>query len=54
MEFNTRYLIVAIHLNELAGEWWFDLGVSIGNSGWHEKKRVITIGLAVFSIYIRF
>ena len=34
-------------------EWWFDLGISVGSSSYHQYKRVMTIGLGLFSIYIR-
>lgn len=34
--------------------WWFELGVSWQHAEWqHKKKYLITIGLAFWSIYIR-
>lgn len=43
-----------IKWNELENEWWFDLGISYQRTPYHPKhKKVITISLIIFSIYIR-
>lgn len=34
-------------------EWWFDLGISIHRTPYYEKKRVVTLALVFFSIYLR-
>jgi len=47
--------MLSISLNELCGEWWFNLGVSYDKTKYTPPyKRVITIGIIFFSIYIRF
>ena len=33
--------------------WWFELGVSYQTTEWHKNKKLITIALCFWSIYIR-
>ena len=41
-------------LNNLEGDWWFDIGFSYQKTDYHHKyRRVITIAMVFFSIYIR-
>jgi len=35
-------------------DWWFDLGISYNKTYYHHTyRRVVTIAVAFFSIYIR-
>ena len=41
-------------LNNLGGDWWFDLGISYQRTdGHHKYRQVFTIAIVFFSIYIR-
>ena len=41
-------------LNCLEGDWWFDLGISYQKTPYHhEHRKVITVSLVFFSVYIR-
>jgi hypothetical protein len=40
-------------LNELDGEWWFELGICYETIEF-EYKKVISISFVFFTIYIRF
>jgi hypothetical protein len=44
---------VEVLLNELDGEWWFDLGMNYETISFRYKK-VISIAFVFFTIYIRF
>ena len=36
------------------GDWWFDLGISYQKTEYHHQyRKVFTIALVFFSIYIR-
>jgi hypothetical protein len=34
--------------------WWFELGISWQTIEWNKNEHLITIGLAFWSIYIRY
>ena len=45
---------IELTLNTLDNkEWWFDIGMSYQKTHYHEKKRVFTIALVFFSVYVR-
>jgi|688.fasta_scaffold1888979_3 hypothetical protein len=44
---------VDVLLNEIEGDWWFDLGISYEKISFRYKK-VISIAFVFFTIYIRF
>jgi len=45
---------VEITLNTLDNrEWWFDLGLSYQRTQYTRTKRVFTIALIFFSVYVR-
>lgn len=44
-----------IELNNLDGDWWFNLGITFDSTKYNPNyKYLVTIGLAFFSVYIRF
>jgi len=44
-----------IDLNNLDGDWWFNLGITFDSTKYNpDYKYLVTIGLAFFSVYIRF
>jgi len=45
---------IEISLNKLENTWWFDLGIGVQKTEYHnDKNYVILIALAFFSVYIR-
>jgi hypothetical protein len=41
-------------IHKIEGDWWFDLGISYNKTYYHHTyRRVVTIAVAFFSIYIR-
>ena len=34
-------------------EWWYDLGISIQKTPYHENKRVCAVEFIFFTIYLR-
>ena len=45
---------IEIALNTLDNkDWWFDLGISIQKTPYHENKRVCAVGFIFFTIYLR-
>lgn len=45
---------VEIVLNTLDNkEWWFDIGISYQTTSYYKTKRVFTIALLFFSVYVR-
>ena len=45
---------IEYELNYLEGDWWFDLGISYQKTPYHhEHKKVITVSLVFFSVYVR-
>ena len=45
---------VEVLLNELDGQWWFELGISYEPNNLFEYQKVISISFVFFTIYIRF
>ena len=45
---------IEISWNTIEDDSWYDLGISYQKAKYHKLKRVFTIALVVFSIYIRF
>jgi hypothetical protein len=41
-------------LNEVDGDWWFELGISYDPNNIFEYKKVISISFVLFTMYIRF
>jgi len=49
-----RVMSIECMLHKLEGDWWFDLGISYQKTYYHHThRRVVTIAIAFFSIYIR-
>ena len=44
---------VELSLNELDNNWWFELGISYGNTAF-EYNKVLSIAFVFFTVYIRF
>lgn len=45
---------VEIEWNEIENNWWFDLGLSYQKTQYHRQyENVVTVGLGIFSIYVR-
>lgn len=35
------------------GDWWYELGISYTHCKYHKYKRVLTMSIVIYSIYIR-
>lgn len=46
--------MIEIEWNRLEREWWFELGISLQKTSYHEKNFVLAISFIIFTIYIRF
>jgi hypothetical protein len=45
---------IELLLNELEGDWWFELGISLTKTPYHPDKRMLlAIGFVIFTLYIR-
>jgi hypothetical protein len=40
-------------INNFENDWWYEFGISFHRTKYNKYKRVFTISLIIYSIYIR-